>query len=229
MTSIVNKPVVRHIGWITASIVVAILIIDQIIKIYVKTHFYLGEDYRITEWFHLVFVENNGMAFGMELGGKLFLSLFRIVAVAALIWLLVRLCKEYGKGSGRVRIGVIVCLAMITAGAAGNIIDCIFYGELFTNPYPPAVATFAEDGDGYATWFYGKVVDMFYFPLFSFNWPKWIPIIGGSNFLFFQPVFNFADAAISVGVIVLLLFYSKFLTNFGGGTNADEENSSASI
>lgn len=105
--------------------------------------------------------------------------------------------------------GYMVCIALITAGAAGNIFDCMFYGLLFNNPIPPEVAVaFPPDG-GYASLFHGKVVDMLYFPLFSFDWPEWVPMIGGSNFLFFQPVFNIADAAISVGMVMLIFFYSK--------------------
>ena len=197
----------HHKGLLALTVILLVVIIDQIIKIYVKTHFYLGEDYRITDWFQLVFVQNRGMAFGMELGSKLFLTLFRIAAVAALIWLIVRLRKRQW-----VSRGFMVCLALITAGAAGNIIDCVAYGLLFNNPMPPQVAVMFPPEGGYAPLFHGQVVDMFYFPLFSFMWPQWVPAIGGSQFLFFQPVFNFADAAISVGTIVLLFFYSRFIT-----------------
>ena len=196
-----------HKGLVALAVILLVVILDQIIKIWIKTHFYLGEDYRIFNWFQLVFVQNNGMAFGMEMGSKLFLTLFRIVAVAVLGWIIYRIRqKEW------VSTGFIVCIALITAGAAGNIIDCLFYGLIFNNPYPPEVAVLFPEGGGYAPLFHGMVVDMFYFPLFSFDWPQWIPIIGGKNFLFFQPVFNLADAAISVGMIVLILFYSKYLT-----------------
>lgn len=200
----------RHKGLLAAAVIFLVLLIDQLIKIWVKTHFYLGEDFRITSWFHLVFVQNNGMAFGLELGGKLFLTLFRIIAVGCLIWLLSRLVKRNSKVD--VPVGFVVCLALITAGAAGNIFDSLFYGEIFSDPPPPIVAEFVDWGDGYAPFFYGKVVDMFYFPLFSFVWPQWVPFVGGQEFLFFQPVFNFADAAISVGVVVMLLFYNRYLT-----------------
>lgn len=196
-----------HKGIVALAVILIVVLLDQAIKIWVKTHFYLGEDYRIFNWFQLVFVQNNGMAFGMEMGSKLFLTLFRIVAVGVLIWIIVRIrSKEW------VSTGFIVCIALITAGAAGNIIDCLFYGLIFNNPYPPQVAVLFPEGGGYASLFHGMVVDMFYFPLFSFDWPQWMPWIGGKNFLFFQPVFNLADAAISVGMIVLILFYSKYLT-----------------
>lgn len=194
-------------GWMAAAIIVAVIVIDQILKIWVKTHFYLGESVDITSWFHLHFIENNGMAFGMELGSKLFLTLFRIVAVVALIWYIVKIikCDE------RVKTGYLICLALVTAGAAGNIFDCMFYGVIFNNPLPPETATLFPPEGGYAPLFYGRVVDMLYFPLFSFYWPEWMPFMGGEHFIFFQPVFNFADASITVGIIVLLIFYSKSL------------------
>ena len=192
----------------TVAVIIALLVIviDQIIKIAVKTHMYWGEDIEIFSWFHLRFVQNNGMAFGMEFGSKLFLTLFRIVAVGVLTWIIVRLCRrrEYP-------VGLVACVSLITAGAAGNIFDCVFYGEIFNNPFPPAVAQFVPWGDGYSSLFHGLVVDMFYFPLFSFVWPQWVPFVGGETFSFFDPVFNFADAAITVGVIILILFYSKYL------------------
>lgn len=192
--------------WLAVIVALAVIIIDQVIKIYVKTSFYWGEDYEIFPWFHLRFIQNNGMAFGMELGPKLFLTLFRIVVVCFLVWYLVKLTK-----SPRATRGYIVTIALITAGAAGNIIDCVFYGEIFTNPAPPEIARFVPWGDGYAGLFHGLVVDMFYFPLFSFQWPDWMPWVGGQNFSFFDPVFNFADAAICVGIFILLIKYYKYL------------------
>ena len=200
---------------LSAAIIIAVIVIDQIIKILVKTRMYWGEDIEIFSWFHLRFVQNNGMAFGMELGSKLFLTLFRILAVGVLIWIIVRLCKNpvYPKG-------FVACVALITAGAAGNIFDCIFYGEIFTNPYPPQIAHFVPWGEGYGSIFHGLVVDMFYFPLFSFEWPAWLPFLGGKTFSFFDPVFNFADAAISVGMAVLIIFYSKYL---GGASKTSVE------
>ncbi len=209
----------RRYGLCAVIIIALILIVDQILKIWVKTHFYLGEDYRITQWFHLVFVENNGMAFGMQIIGKLFLSIVRIVAVSFLIWYLIKVCKSK---PGIYPPGYVVCLALITAGASGNIFDSLFYGLIFNDPAPPMVAELFPPDGGYAPVFYGKVVDMFYFPLFSFDWPQWIPVVGGQQFLFFQPVFNLADAAISVGIIVLILFYSKYLYF---GTNTPKETS----
>lgn len=193
-------------GYISLIIILGVLLIDQILKIWVKTHFYLGESYHITDWFQLVFIENNGMAFGMELGSKLFLTIFRIIAVSALIYYITRIISNK-----LIPIGYIVCCSLITAGAAGNIFDCLFYGLLFNNPIPPETASLLSEAGGYAPLFYGKVVDMFYFPLFSFNWPEWMPYVGGEHFIFFQPIFNFADAAISVGIVVLIIFYSKYL------------------
>lgn len=195
-------------GTLALLIILAVIILDQALKIWVKTHFYLGESLHITDWFQLYFIENNGMAFGMEMGSKLFLSLFRIVAVAALIYYICRI-----KGKPYIKRGYVACFALITAGAAGNIIDCLFYGLIFNNPYPPEVATMFPVGGGYASLFHGKVVDMLYFPLFSFYWPEWMPFVGGDYFLFFQPVFNLADAAITVGILVLIIFYSRYLSS----------------
>ena len=196
----------RSRGPIVAIIIIVTVLLDQIIKITVKTSFYLGEDVQVLSWFHLLFIENNGMAFGMTIGSKLALTLFRIVAVTALIWYICRIIwiREVPKG-------YLVCLAFITAGAAGNIFDCVFYGLIFNNPMPPQVATLFPATGGYAPVFMGKVVDMFYFPLFSFTWPEWVPFIGGDFFLFFQPVFNLADAAISCGIFVLIIFYHKYV------------------
>lgn len=194
-------------GQLAVIICAAVIIIDQIIKIVVKTSFYWGEDVEIFPWFHLRFIQNNGMAFGMELGSKLFLSLFRIVAVSALVWYMTRLAKNPA-----VTKGYMACISLITAGAAGNIVDCIFYGEIFTNPMPTEVATFVPWGEGYSTVFQGMVVDMFYFPLFSFQWPEWMPWVGGETFSFFDPVFNFADAAITCGIFILIFFYYKNLS-----------------
>lgn len=191
-------------GLLACCIIVMVVLIDQILKIWVKTHFYLGEEYVITDWFRLLFIENNGMAFGMEFGSKLFLTLFRIGLVAALIWYICRI-----RNAVRVRIGYIVCLALIVAGALGNIIDCVLYGLVFNNPMPPQVAQLFPPDGGYGTLFHGRVVDMFYFPLFSFVWPSWIPVLGGTEFEFFRPIFNFADAAITVGIIALILFYHR--------------------
>ena len=195
----------RSRGTIVAIIIVITVILDQVLKIWVKTGFYLGEDMPIFSWFHLLFIENNGMAFGMTIGSKLALTLFRIVAVSMLIWYIHSIYSIKA-----VPAGYLACLAFITAGAAGNIFDCVFYGLIFDNPMPPQVAQLFPAGGGYAPLFMGKVVDMLYFPLFSFTWPSWIPFVGGDHFLFFQPVFNLADAAISCGIFVLIIFYHNY-------------------
>lgn len=196
----------QHKGLLALGVILLVIILDQALKIWIKTHFYLGEEYVITSWFRLYFIENNGMAFGMEFGSKLFLSVFRIFLAIGLIWYLWKL-----RTNTTVKTGYVVCVALITAGAIGNIIDCMLYGLIFNNPIPPQVATLFPPEGGYATLFHGRVVDMLYFPLFSFTWPQWMPWVGGEHFLFFQPVFNLADAAISVGIILVLLFYTRFL------------------
>lgn len=191
-------------GWLALIIAVAIIIADQALKIWVKTSFYMGEDLEITKWFHLKFIENNGMAFGLELWNKLILTFGRIIAVGLFIWFIVKVKNVEG-----IRKGFIVCMALVTAGAAGNIFDCVFYGKIFSNPWPPQIATMFPADGGYAGWFEGKVVDMLYFPFFDFYWPDWIPGIGGSNYEFFAYIFNLADSSICVGVAMLLIFYSK--------------------
>ena len=190
-------------GRLATLIVVAILLIDQAIKIWVKTSMCLHESIHVTDWFYITFIENMGMAFGMQLGSKIILSLFRVVAIAGLsyyIWLEVR---------RKTRTGYIVCLAMILAGAAGNLIDCLFYGLIFNESSPYYVSYFVPFGTGYAPLLMGKVVDMFYFPLIETEWPSWMPFVGGEHFVFFSPVFNFADACISVSVVWLILFYRE--------------------
>lgn len=187
-------------------LIAVIIILDQALKIWVKTSFYWGESVEILPFFQLRFVQNPGMAFGWQLGSKLFLTIFRIIAVVALIFYIVKIRKLR-----LLPMGYLVCVAMVTAGAMGNIFDCVFYGEIFNNPYPPRVASFVPWGDGYASLFHGMVVDMLYFPLFSFSWPEWMPWVGGSVFSFFDPVFNLADASISVGMIALIIFYHKYI------------------
>ncbi len=191
-------------GPLAVIIILAVIVIDQILKVWVKTHFYLGEEIVITDWFRLLFIENNGMAFGMELGSKLFLTIFRLCLAGVLIWYIWRICRFV-----TVKTGYIVCLALIVAGAIGNIIDCVSYGVIFNNPMPPEVAVLFPDGGGYASLFHGRVVDMLYFPLFSFTWPDWIPLLGGEVFEFFKPIFNIADSAITVGILAMLLFYHR--------------------
>ena len=194
----------RRTGLIALLVILGVVILDQAVKIWVKTSFYMGEDLTITSWWHLKFIENNGMAFGMELPSKLLLTFGRIAAVGLLAWAVAAFSKTTG-----LRRGFIVSLALITAGAAGNIFDCVFYGVIFDNPMPPAVAEMFPPGGGYSGWFEGRVVDMMYFPLFGFVWPDWIPGVGGSYYEFFQYIFNIADASICIGVALLIFFYSK--------------------
>lgn len=194
-----------HYQW-AFLIAVLVVILDQVLKIWVKTSFYLGEEREITSWFKLSFIENNGMAFGWQFGSKLFLTIFRILFVGAIIYYLIKL-----RNSAGIKFGYLVCVALVLAGAIGNIIDCMFYGIIFNNPMPPEVATIFPAGGGYASFLHGRVVDMFSFPLLSFDWPDWLPLIGGEHFEFFKPIFNLADAAISCGIIAILLFYSKQL------------------
>ena len=201
-----SKPLITK-GRLATLVVVVILLIDQAIKIWVKTSLTLHESIHIFDWFYITFIENMGMAFGMQLGSKIVLSLFRVVAISALtyyIW------KEVRKNS---RTGYIVCLAMVLAGAIGNLIDCLFYGLIFNESSPYYVSYFVPFGTGYAPMLMGKVVDMFYFPLIETEWPQWMPFVGGEHFVFFSPVFNFADASISVSVVLLLLFYRKEISS----------------
>lgn len=197
----------RKTAWLVAVIIALVIIADQWLKIYIKTSFYLGEDLKIFPWFHLLFVQNPGMAFGWTMGSKLALTLFRFVATIFGFWYLRQLLKRPAAGTG-----VCVCVALILAGAIGNLIDCTFYGLIFNNPAPPATATLFPSAGGYAPMLHGQVVDMLYFPLFSFYWPGWMPFVGGDYFEFFHPIFNLADAAVSVGVIALICFYSGRLS-----------------
>lgn len=197
-----NKRITK--GQIALSIISGVLVIDQCIKIWVKTHMFLHSHIRVTDWFYIFFTENIGMAFGMEIIGKLFLSLFRIVAVAAIGWMLYRLVERKAKT------GFIACASLVLAGALGNIIDSLFYGLLFSESTHSELAAFLPAGGTYAPLFYGKVVDMFYFPIIDSYWPSWMPFVGGEHFIFFSPIFNFADASISCGMIAFVLFYSKY-------------------
>ena len=205
------------------TIMLAVIIIDQLIKIYIKTHFVLHESYKVASWFYLSFIENNGMAYGMEIGSKLVLTLFRIVAVAAFGWYLFRRISR-----SEAAWPFVVTMSLVVSGAIGNIIDCVFYGRWFTSSVG-RVAQWADEASGLmpsGEWFQGRVVDMFYFPLIRFDWPEWMPAMGDAvtmlgmtfrwpewmpcsdePFMFFKPVFNFADAAISVGVFMLLILY----------------------
>ena len=191
---------------ITVSVILGALIVDQVIKFAVKLNMFLGEKFSVCgDWFYIYFTENSGMAFGWEIGSKLFLTSFRIVAVLFLTYYLYKIVRNKS-----FPVGYVVTVALIFAGAVGNIIDCLFYGEIFTDSFY-RVASLVPFGDGYGDFLYGKVVDMFYFPLFSFDWPSWVPFVGGENFLFFSPIFNFADACISCGIVVLLLFYRGYI------------------
>lgn len=190
-------------GRLATLIIVAILLIDQAIKIWVKTSLTLHESIHITDWFYITFIENMGMAFGMQLGSKIVLSLFRVVAIGVLGYYIWQQVKS------NARWGYIVCLSMVLAGAAGNLIDCMFYGMIFNESSPYYLSYFVDFGTGYAPFLMGKVVDMFYFPLIETEWPTWMPFVGGQHFVFFSPVFNFADASISVSVVLLLLFYRE--------------------
>lgn len=188
-------------------LVVLVLLIDQLIKIYIKTHFFLGQEVHVAgNWFIIHFTENNGMAYGMELGGqfgKLFLSSFRIIAVAAIAWYLIDIIKKKEDQLYS------MCIALIFAGALGNIIDSAFYGVLFSDSGYDVSRFLPEEG-GYASFLHGKVVDMFYFPIIEGHFPAWFPIWGSEDFIFFRPVFNFADAAISIGVAILIVNQKRF-------------------
>lgn len=177
------------------SIILLVLIIDQVLKIWIKTNMYIGEEFNlIGNWFIIHFTENNGMAFGLELGGsygKLALSLFRVFAVFGIGYIFHYVIKH------KYHFGLITCVSLILAGALGNIIDSVFYGKLF----------------GYADLLHGRVVDMFYMPIIQGHYPEWFPLWAGEEFVFFRPVYNFADAAISIGVITIILFQNKFLNN----------------
>lgn len=192
-------------GWGAVFIVMLLLLLDQALKIWVKTNMQLHESYEITSWFYIYFTENPGMAFGMEVVSKLFLTIFRIVAVLFIGYYLYKFVKENYK------FGFIACISLILAGAVGNILDSVFYGVVFDHSYGQ-VATFLPEGGGYDTWLHGKVVDMFYFPLINTVLPDWVPVWGGSEFIFFRPIFNIADSAICVGVFILLLFYRHTLS-----------------
>lgn len=190
------------------AIIFLVLLLDQLFKFYIKTHYMLGEEYYVFgwKWFIIHFTENPGMAFGMQFGGnfgKLLLSLLRIIAIGAIIWYLVKIIKE------KKAVGLIICISLIVAGALGNLIDSAFYGLIFSESHYQVAELFPEGG-GYAGFLHGKVVDMLYFPMFRGNFPQWIPFVGGNEFLFFRPVFNLADSSISTGVIALLVFQKRY-------------------
>ncbi|RZT92418.1 signal peptidase II [Ancylomarina subtilis] len=191
----------------SALFIVVLLILDQVFKIWIKTHMMLGEEFPVfDDWFIIHFIENNGMAFGMELEGKMgkiLLSLFRIVAICGIGWYLNDICKKKAPR------GLIISIGLIFAGAMGNIIDSAFYGMIFNDSYYQ-VASFLPEAGGYSSFLHGKVVDMLYFPLVDGNFPSWVPFWGGDHFVFFRPVFNVADSYITIGVTLILLFHKKY-------------------
>lgn len=192
---------------IALFVIIGILLADQLIKIYIKTHFVLGQEYVFFPWFRIHFTENPGMAFGMEFGGfwgKLILSVFRIcAAIFGIYYLRQIIIKKY-------HTGYVVAIAFVFAGAVGNILDSMFYGMFFNESYGIEPARFLPAEGGYAGFLHGRVVDMFYFPLAEGFFPSWVPIWGGEDFMFFRPIFNLADASISTGVILILLFQKRF-------------------
>jgi len=185
-----------------------ILFIDQVVKLWIKTHMVIGDEYHVFgNWFIIHFTENNGMAFGMEFwgkSGKLFLSLFRVVAIGAIGYYVYKLIKQ------NANTGLVLGISAILAGAFGNLIDSAFYGLIFNDSYSQ-LATFLPDGGGYATFLHGRVVDMLYFPIINTTYPSWMPFVGGESFVFFRPVFNIADSAITTGVLYLLIFQRKVI------------------
>lgn len=205
-------------SYIAYLVILAVLVVDQILKIYIKTNIPYGGGFDIMglSWAKIHFVENEGMAFGLSFGGvmgKYLLSIFRIVMVGFLIYLL-RMMIKSGEPTG-----LIVCFSLIIAGAIGNILDSMFFGLIFTESYyHGGLATFVPFGTGYAPFLQGRVVDMLYFPMVDTRLPEWIPFKGGDRFEFFRPVFNIADSSISVGVALIILFYRKFfLHGIGSG------------
>jgi signal peptidase II len=200
------------------GLILLVLLIDQSLKIWVKLNMEMGEHFNVfgegQNWFQIFFTENPGMAFGFEFGGdygKLALSLFRILAVSFItyyLYILIRQKKSYG---------LITSIALIWAGAVGNILDSAFYGLLFTNSHHAGgLASWATSGDGYADFLHGRVVDMLYFPLVEGHYPQWFPFVGGKHFQFFQPIFNVADTSISVGVLLIIIFYQRFFNDLTG-------------
>jgi signal peptidase II len=186
--------------------VILLLVIDQVTKIWVKTTMIEGEMHDITSWFKIYFVENEGMAYGITIGSKLLLTLFRILAMSAGLYFLIRIIR-----TGRFSLPFYLCLSLVIAGGFGNIIDCLFYGEVFTSSHG-SVAQLVSWGQGYGDFLQGKVVDMLYFPIIRTTYPSWSPIHAGEPFIFFSPIFNFADSCITTGVLALLLFYRKTCT-----------------
>jgi len=208
------------IAWRAIILVIIILLIDQILKFWIKTNMSIGQDFPIFgNWFHILFVENPGMAFGWEIGGKVgktFLSLFRLAAIAVIIWYVRMLINKKAPQ------GFIMCVSLILAGAIGNMIDCAFYGLIFDTGttfnsdlgfYVSYSGVSQMSSSGYAPFLHGCVVDMLSFPIFSGTYPDWFPFNAGESFLFFRPVFNIADSAVTIGVFSIILFYWGYLKN----------------
>ncbi|MBR7043119.1 MAG: lipoprotein signal peptidase [Prevotella sp.] len=206
----------KKAAWLSVLLIAVLLVTDQVIKIAVKTNMRLYESIWIADWFQIHFIENNGMAFGLSFINKYVLTIFRIVAVTLIA---IYLRRQIGQGARTV---YVVLLSMLLAGAAGNIIDCMFYGEIFTASSPFYVSYLVPFGHGYSGFLTGKVVDMFYFPLIVTTWPEWMPFVGGEEFIFFSPVFNFADACVSVAVVALLLFCRRELATLSFSEEASE-------
>lgn len=194
----------RHVVFI----VILILAIDQTLKFWIKTHMFMQQEFVIfPNWFRIHFIENEGMAYGLKFGGdfgKILLTLFRLVAVVVGFVYMKKLIKE------KYSTGLLICGSLILAGAAGNLIDSMFYGLIFNDSIGYEVAKFMPAGGGYGSFLHGRVVDMLYFPIYEGFLPNWVPFKGGDYFVFFRPVFNVADAAISTGVIAILLFQKRF-------------------
>ena len=194
----------------SALLILLILVIDQWSKIFIKTHFVLGESIDVFNWFKILFIENEGAAWGAKLSdllpisdkaGKLVLTIFRLFAICGIgYWLYDVICKKMSRT-------LVIAVSLIFSGALGNIIDSVFYGMIFNQSYNEVATLFSSEP--YGSLFYGKVVDMLYFPIIDTTWPDWLPYLGGSNFRFFEPVFNIADTAISTGVGILLVFNKK--------------------
>ena len=194
----------RHVVFI----VILILVIDQTLKFWIKTHMFMQQEFVIfPNWFRIHFIENEGMAYGLKFGGdfgKILLTMFRLVAVVVGFVYMKKLIKE------KYSTGLLICGSLILAGAAGNLIDSMFYGIIFNDSIGYEVAKFMPAGGGYGSFLHGRVVDMLYFPIYEGYLPTWLPFKGGDYFVFFRPVFNVADAAISTGVIAILLFQKRF-------------------
>lgn len=207
----------RHVIWI----VLLVLVVDQALKFWIKTHMNFNQEFIIfPNWFRIHFTENPGMAYGLELGGewgKVILTLFRLAAVIIGFKYMRTLVKQQH------HTGLLICGALILAGAAGNLIDSMFYGMIFSETNFYDVATFLPKGGGYAGFLHGKVVDMLYFPVYRGYLPNWIPFKGGDYFVFFNPIFNIADAAISVGVITILVFQKRFFHKHNEKQSTEKE------